>query len=78
MRVPSGSWFAISPLNGATPSPFTITPEHFDTQTPAVYNGLATLTVTDPPDTTGSPAQIPLTLHVVERLYPIFFPLIIR
>lgn len=76
--VPSGSWFSISPLNGATPSPFTITPEHFDTQTPAIYNGLATLTVTDPPDTAGSPIQIPLTLHVMERLYPVFFPLVIR
>ena len=76
--VPSGSWFSVSPLNGATPSPFTITPENFNTQTPAVYTGLATLTVTDPPDTAGSPVQIPLTLHVVERLYPVFFPLIMR
>ena len=76
--VPSGSWFSVSPLNGATPSPFTITPENFNAQTPAIYTGLATLTVTDPPGTAGSPVQIPLTLHVVERLYPIFFPLIMR
>jgi hypothetical protein len=76
--VPSGSWFSVSPLNGATPSPFTITPENFNAQIPAVYSGLATLTVAYPPDTTGSPAQIPLTMHVVERLYPVYFPLIIR
>jgi hypothetical protein len=76
--VPSENWFSVTPLNGATPSPFTITPEHFNTQTPAVYTGLATLTVTDPPGTAGSPVQIPLTLHVVERLYPVYFPLIIR
>jgi hypothetical protein len=76
--VPSESWFSVSPLNGATPSPFTITPENFNAQTPAVYSGLATLTVTDPPGAAGSPVQIPLTLHVVDRLYPIYFPLIIR
>ena len=76
--VPSGSWFSVSPLSGATPSPFTITPENFNAQTPAVYTGLVSVTVTDPPGTAGSPVQIPLTLHVVERLYPTFFPLIIR
>ena len=75
---PSGSWFSVSPLYGATPSPFTITPDNFNAQTPAIYTGLATLTVTDPPGTNGSPIQIPLTLHVVERLYQIFFPLIMR
>jgi hypothetical protein len=76
--VPSGSWFSVAPLNGATPSPFTITPENYAQLIPASYAGSLTLTVTDPPDTTGSPTHIPLTLHVVERLYPIFFPLIIR
>ncbi len=75
---PGGPWVSVSPLNGNTPSPLTITPVNYAQLPPASYAGSLILTVTDPPDTAGSPTQIPLMLHVVERLYPVYFPLIIR
>jgi hypothetical protein len=75
---PGGPWVSVSPLDGNTPSPLTITPVNYTQLPPASYAGSLILTVTDPPDTAGSPTQIPLMLHVVERLYPVYFPLIIR
>lgn len=75
---PGGTWVSVSPIKGDTPSSLTITPLNYAQLSPASYAGSVTLTVTDPPDTGGSPTQIPLTLRVVERLYPVYFPLIIR
>ena len=76
--VSSGPWVSVSPSSGTTPAPLTITPVNVDQLPLGIYPGALTLTVTDPPATTGSPAQIPMRLHVVERLYPIYFPLMLR
>jgi hypothetical protein len=77
--TPAGNWVFATPLTGVTPaSSFIIMPTNFATTNPAVYEGSLTLTVTDPPDTAGSPAQIPVTLHVVERVYPLQLPLLLR
>jgi hypothetical protein len=72
------NWLTLIPATGTTPAPFSITPLNFDTVNPALYQGFLTLTVTDPPGTTGSPAHIPVTLRVVERVYPLHLPLVLH
>jgi hypothetical protein len=73
-----GTWVDAAPLSGTSPAFFTITPAHFEALDPAAYPGSVTVSVNDPPGTIGSPTQIPLILRVVEQLYPVHLPLILR
>ncbi len=60
----SGNWFSVTPLSGATPQSFTITPQTFDTTRPGLYTGAITVTVTNPPETRQPVQRINLTLRV--------------
>ena len=74
-----GTWFAVDPVEGATPGSFLITPTTFDTGSPGTYSGSVTVTVLDPAGTGSSPHQIDLNLQVMEG--PFFYsylPLISR
>jgi len=75
----NGSWFNVAPAGGTWPQSFQITPGSFVTDTPAVYTGSITVTVTDPLETLGSPQRIDLTLRVIDTpLVAIYLPLIVR
>ncbi len=60
----SGGWFSVTPLSGATPQSFTITPQTFNTTRPGFYTGAITVTVTNPPETRDPVQRINLTLRV--------------
>jgi hypothetical protein len=75
----TGAWFNVAPANGTWPQAFQITPGGFVTDTPAVYTGSITVTVTDPIETLGSPQRIDLILRVIDTpLYDVYLPLIQR
>jgi uncharacterized protein YkwD len=75
----TGTWFSALPTSGTSPQSFTITPGGFVTNTPGVYTGSITVTVTDPPGTIGSPHRIDLTLHVIDTpIYEVYLPLVSR
>jgi len=75
----TGMWFSSTPSSGTSPQSFQITPGGFVTGTPAVYTGSITITVSDPPETLGSPQCIDLTLRVIDTpLYDVYLPLINR
>ena len=75
----AGSWFTATPSTGAWPQSFQITPGGFVTDTPAVYTGSITVTVTNPAGTLGSPQRIDLTLRVIDTpLYEVYLPVIQR
>ncbi len=75
----TGAWFTALPSAGTSPQSFQITPGGFVTNTPAVYTGSITVTVTDPAATLGSPYRIDLTLHVIDTpLRDVYLPLIVR
>jgi uncharacterized protein YkwD len=71
----TGSWFIASPPSETSPQSFQITPGSFATGTPATYIGSLTVTVSNPPGTTGSPHRIDLTLRVIDApLYAVYLP----
>jgi uncharacterized protein YkwD len=75
----TGTWFNALPSSGTSPQSFQITPGGFVTDTPAVYTGIITVTVSDPSDTIGSPHRIDLTLHVINTpLAEVYLPLVRR
>ncbi len=75
----AGVWFVASPSGGTSPQSFQITPGGFDTNTPAIYTGSVTVTVTSPAGTLNSPHRIDLTLRVIDTpLYDVYLPLIQR
>ena len=75
----TGTWFNVAPISGTSPQSFQITPGVFVTDTPTVYTGSITVTVTDPAETLGSPQRIDLTLRVIDTpLYDVYLPLIKR
>jgi uncharacterized protein YkwD len=59
-----GDWFSVQPQGGTTPATLRVTPGSFDDQTPGVYTGTLTITVTDPSGVAGSPKAIDLHLLV--------------
>jgi uncharacterized protein YkwD len=75
----TGAWFTATPPTGTSPQSFQITPSSFVTNTPAIYTGSLTVTVTDPAGTLGSPQRIDLALRVIDTpLYDVYLPLIKR
>ncbi|HTP10508.1 MAG TPA: CAP domain-containing protein [Anaerolineae bacterium] len=73
----TGTWFTATPASGTWPQAFQITPGTFMTNTPTIYTGSLTVTVTDPAETLGSPQRIDLTLRVIDTpLYDVYLPLI--
>ena len=75
----TGAWFTALPSAGTSPQSFQITPGSFVTDTPAVYTGVITITVSDPPSTIGSPHRIDLTLRVIDTpIYQVYLPLVVR
>jgi uncharacterized protein YkwD len=75
----TGTWFSAAPVSGTSPQSFQITPGSFVTNTPAVYAGLITVTVSDPPGTIGSPHRIDLTLRVIDAPFvETYLPLVQR
>ncbi len=79
MLTQTGTWFSVAPVSGTSPQAFQITPGGFVTDTPAVYTGVITVTVSDPPGTIGSPQRIDLTLRVIDTpLSVIYLPLVRR
>lgn len=60
-----GTWFTASPLNGTSPTFFTVTPSVFDKNTVATYSGIVTVTVTSPPGVVNSPRRVNLLLQLV-------------
>ena len=75
----TGTWFSALPTSGTSLQSFQITPSSFVTTTAAVYTGVITVTVSDPPGTIGSPHRIDLTLHVIDTpLYDVYLPLVQR
>lgn len=74
----SGSWFTLSPDQGATPQKLTIAPNGFNTGSPQVYSGSVTVTVTSPAGAQGSPHTIQLSLFVIEDTAQAYLPAIRR
>ncbi len=75
----TGTWFSALPTSGTSPQSFQITPGGFVTTTAAVYTGVITVTVSDPPGTIGSPHRIDLTLRVIDTpLFEVYLPLVRR
>ncbi len=75
----TGAWFNVTPVAGTAPQSFKITPGGFVTNTPGVYTGSLTVTVTDPAITLNSPQRIDLTLRVIDiSLHKVYLPLIER
>ncbi len=75
----TGTWFIASPSSGTSPQSFQITPGGFATGTPVTYTGSLTVTVSNPPGTTGSPHRIDLTLRVIDApLDQVYLPAILR
>ncbi len=71
----SGAWFAITPLQGVTPAPFTVSLQGLDALSAGTYTGSITVTATDPAE--GSPHAIALTLEVVDNVFQqVFLPFI--
>lgn len=74
-----GDWFAVNPLNGATPDSFWITPTMFDTDKVATYTGTSTVTIVEPSETENWPQQIDLILRVMDEPFrTIHLPLIVN
>jgi hypothetical protein len=73
----TGTWFTATPSAGTSPQSFQIIPGGFVTGTPAVHTGSITITISDPPETLGSPFRIDLTLRVIDApLQDVYLPLI--
>jgi hypothetical protein len=67
-----GTWFTVSPMSGATPNSFTITPTNYTT----AQTGAVTVTVTNPGGVSGSPKRIALTLNVTNQSFSqLYLPL---
>jgi subtilisin family serine protease/uncharacterized protein YkwD len=74
-----GAWFTVAPTGGTTPTSFWTTPTTFSTDTVQTYTGMVTVTVTDPPETYGSPQRIDLTLRVMDAPFSYtHFPMIMN
>ncbi len=75
----SGTWFTASPLSGATPASFFVTPTAFSTGTVATYSGAITVTVVSPAGIPGSPHRITVTLRVAHtELTEVYLPIVMR
>jgi hypothetical protein len=74
-----GSWFAVSPSAGKTPSSFTIAPAEFDRLSLASYGGEVTVAVTDPAEVEGSPQRIDVGLTVFDAPFSyVYLPMVVH
>ena len=75
----TGTWFSTTPSSGTSPQSFQIAVGGFAPDTPGVYTGGITVTVSDPPGTIDSPHGIDLTLYVIDTPFSeIYLPLVSR
>jgi uncharacterized protein YkwD len=75
----SGSFFAVTPGSGTTPTQIRVTPENFNNYQVDTYSGSVTIDVTDSAQVAGSPHTTQINLTVVNsQIHRVFLPGILK
>jgi uncharacterized protein YkwD len=75
----SGSFFSVTPGNGATPTQIRVTPENFDSYQENTYTGSVTVDYTNPTPVAGSLHTTQINLMVVNSaVHQVFLPGILK